>query len=290
MAAVARHSRMFPDPQMKPSLVTSLLFHGLIVAVTIIGLPHVKPELPPLPEAVAVELVNVDEITATNKPPENTARRPPPQQTKPEPPKRSMPQVTSKTPPKPAAPARPDSVDDIPVPQEPVEEETPKAAPPPPKPVQRPEVARPDAPPAEEEQQEDFQSLLRNLMPNEDPPVRGQDPQATGTTPPAPFAPRMSVSELDSLRRQLNQCWSVLAGARYAENLIVELQLIVNPDRTIRHVQIKDQLRYNTDRFFRAAADAAQRAVFRCSPLDLPPNKYDLWNTITVTFDPRKML
>ena len=64
----------------------------------------------------------------------------------------------------------------------------------------------------------------------------------------------------------------------------------MNPDRSVRDARIINQLRYNTDSFYRAAADSAMRAIFKCSPLDLPPKKYDLWKTITVTFDPRTML
>ena len=46
------------------------------------------------------------------------------------------------------------------------------------------------------------------------------------------------------------------------------------------------------DRFYRAAAESAMRAVQndKCSPLKLPPDKYDRWKEITLTFDPSKMV
>ena len=52
-----------------------------------------------------------------------------------------------------------------------------------------------------------------------------------------------------------------------------------------------DQGRYNRDSFFRAAADSARRAVFHphCNPLALPLDKYDIWKTIIIRFNPREM-
>jgi hypothetical protein len=60
----------------------------------------------------------------------------------------------------------------------------------------------------------------------------------------------------------------------------------------VQDAQIVDTMRYNSDTYYRAAADSALRAVRnpQCNPLDLPPQKYELWKTIVVTFDPRKML
>jgi hypothetical protein len=102
----------------------------------------------------------------------------------------------------------------------------------------------------------------------------------------------MTMSEMEAVRMQLGECWKLLAGARYAEDLVVEIKLTINPDRTVRDARIVDQIRYSQDSFFRAAADSAYRAVFQtaCNPLLLPPDKYNEWNTMTVRFDPREML
>ena len=45
----------------------------------------------------------------------------------------------------------------------------------------------------------------------------------------------------------------------------------------------------NSDPFFQAAADSARRALFNpgCQPLKLPLDKYDQWQTFTITFDPK---
>ena len=111
--------------------------------------------------------------------------------------------------------------------------------------------------------------------------------------PPAPrLAERVTISEEDALRRQLAGCWNVLSGAKYAEDLAVEVQVIVNPDRTVQNARIVDNGRYKRDPHFRAAADAAMRALRnpRCIPLDLPADKYESWRTTIIRFDPKDML
>jgi colicin import membrane protein len=41
-----------------------------------------------------------------------------------------------------------------------------------------------------------------------------------------------------------------------------------------------------SDPTFRAVAESARRAVDRCSPLQLPPDKYSLWRDIVMSFYP----
>jgi len=103
---------------------------------------------------------------------------------------------------------------------------------------------------------------------------------------------RLTISEEDALRRQISSCWNMPIGARDAENLIVEVLIEVRQDRTVSTAKIIDQMRMSTDPYFRAAAEAALRALRhpRCSPLDLPPDQYEQWKTIRFTFDPRDML
>jgi hypothetical protein len=100
------------------------------------------------------------------------------------------------------------------------------------------------------------------------------------------------VSEEDALRRQIAQCWNVPAGAKDIDKMVVEIYIAVNPDRSVKEVLIMDQARLATDKFFRAVAESAMRAVQnpRCSPLALPPDKYNDWKEIIFTFNPKDML
>ena len=45
------------------------------------------------------------------------------------------------------------------------------------------------------------------------------------------------------------------------------------------------------DPFFRSAAESALRAVLnrRCQPFKLPPEKYDIWKLMILSFNPKEM-
>jgi hypothetical protein len=101
----------------------------------------------------------------------------------------------------------------------------------------------------------------------------------------------VTMTEVDLVRRQIEQCWNVPAGAKNAENMAVAVRVDMNPDGTPRAVSIEDNARMQTDPYFRAAAESAKRAVLnpRCHPFKLPPDKYQRWQTMTVIFDPKEM-
>jgi hypothetical protein len=101
----------------------------------------------------------------------------------------------------------------------------------------------------------------------------------------------LSISEIDLARQQLARCWSLPAGAKDAEDLVIEIHAVMNPDGTVREARIVDQLRMQQDPFFRAAAESALRAALnpRCSPLRLPPEKYEQWKDMTLNFNAKEM-
>ncbi len=82
------------------------------------------------------------------------------------------------------------------------------------------------------------------------------------------------------------------AGARDAKDLVIEVKAAVNPDGTVREAAIVDTGRYAADPFFRAAADSAKRAVLnpQCSPLPVPPDKYEDWHNLDLFFNPKDLL
>ena len=101
----------------------------------------------------------------------------------------------------------------------------------------------------------------------------------------------LTMSERDSVRRQIEPCWNVPAGARDAENLVVDIRLRLNADGTVMTAELVDGARAARDTFFRAAAESALRAVLnpRCSPLRLPPKKYEEWKNMVLSFNPRDL-
>jgi hypothetical protein len=77
-------------------------------------------------------------------------------------------------------------------------------------------------------------------------------------------------------------------GARDAKELTPEFRVAMNADGTVSGAELLNDR--SDDPFFRAAADSARRALLNANchgPLKLPPDKYDLWQTFTITFDPK---
>lgn len=290
------------------SLFTSVIFHVAVVALMTVGIAFTPDREINLPPPITVEFAKMAELTQTPNP----TPKPPvqqPEEEKPEPPQKKEEK------PKPAA----TNTSDVPVaPVKEPEKEEPKPpeqeaeVKPAPKPEPKKEEKKPDPPPEtnkkaaekapepkEEEKpkedtkpKRDFGSVLRNLAENEpdnEAEVKDQDVAAVGQQ--APLGAQLTISELDALRRQLEGCWNVPIGAREVENMVIDVNMIVGPDRVVQQARIVDTSRYNSDSFFRAVADTAIRAVYSpsCSPLMLPEGKYETWKNIIVEFNPKEM-
>ena len=66
---------------------------------------------------------------------------------------------------------------------------------------------------------------------------------------------------------------------------IITLKISTNTDGTVRSVSIFDKTLYQKDKFFRATADAARRAVLDSSPLPLPKGKEKKFQNILMDFN-----
>lgn len=293
MSATATQEPRFElPPGMKGPLAFSGFFHIALVVIAIVGLPYFKAPPEPMTTTIPVEILPIAEMTTTNKiplkappKPEEEIKEKPIQKEKPptppkveevEPPKDLPKPVKEKPKPKPVTPPPP----------------TEKLAPPEEKPVEKPKEK-----PVEPQEQQQFDNLLKNLQDSEpvveDPTLpEAKDAETPAPAPEAAFSQTLTMSEADALAQQLARCWSLQAGARYAEDLVVDVRLIVSPEKRVLSATIADQWRYGQDSYFRAAADSAIRAVNspQCATLILPDGKYDLWKDILVTFDPKDML
>ena len=98
---------------------------------------------------------------------------------------------------------------------------------------------------------------------------------------------KMTISELELLKQQLYSCYTVPAALKGFEDMKVQVQIFINPDRTVKEAIIKNTSKMSTDPYFRTAGEAALRAFNhpKCSTLMLPEDKYDEWNEINFTFD-----
>ena len=100
---------------------------------------------------------------------------------------------------------------------------------------------------------------------------------------------RLAATILDAMRQKIESCWTIPAGAREAERLLIKIEIKLNQNGTLAAYPIL--LNSSSHPAFGAAARAAQAAVEACSPYDfLPPDKYAMWQDMILNFDPSQML
>ncbi len=90
-----------------------------------------------------------------------------------------------------------------------------------------------------------------------------------------------------AIQDHLRRCWLIDPGAQGAQDIVVEITVLLNQDGSVHTAEIVDAVRMVQDSYFRRAAENAKRAVKQCSPFQLPPDKYDVWRKLTLRFDPR---
>ena len=262
-------------------IVLSTVLHVLVVLSAFIVLPI--PEKISLPDyALPIDVITIDEFTRMTsqdpkpeiktdqaeemeKPPANIR-----QETAPPPPadnSDSMPLLY----PKPASTPKPHEADSMPEPVNLVGDVVPLARPRPTKTERKPLLDT---------------AAVQALL--------DKTPDLPEPTPPEPIADlppseRMSLSEIDAFRAQIRACWSVPAGAKNAESLVVRVrvQLDTSGRPIAKKVINRAQL---TDSFFLSAAESVLRAIERCQPYKMPPEKYESWRQMELNFDPSKML
>ncbi|HTQ34322.1 MAG TPA: hypothetical protein VMI30_09140 [Stellaceae bacterium] len=304
-------------------IAASAVMHAGILAAIIIGLPTLFRPAIPQDQPIAVELVTIAPETRATHPNPNTpkpnakpdipieaAPAPKPEPKPIPPPPSPMAPPSAEPPPQAAAPPAPPQPDILPPPPPPPPRPVEAPAPPPPPP--KPAPPRPKAEPKPEpvahtpsskpdtRKTDDaaFDSLLKNLtkapaLPQQD--AKPRRPQMAAAAPPssqpkAPLGSQLTASEIDVVREQLSRCWNINAGARDAKDLVVEIRASVQPDGTVTQATIVDQGRMS-DPLWRAAAESARRTFFnpQCTPLKLPPDKYQMWKDLVVDFSPRDL-
>jgi colicin import membrane protein len=102
-------------------------------------------------------------------------------------------------------------------------------------------------------------------------------------------AAQLSLSELEALRARLAQLWTIPAGAKDPQELVVLVRIKLNRDGKLAAPPVV--LSSGTSPLFMAARDSAIRALFRGQPYDmLKPEHYEQWKDVEITFDPRDMI
>lgn len=274
---------------MKRGVTISAVMHLVLLVLVIFGLPLFFDPKPLIePTAITVELLPISEVSNV-KPQVKTQPK--------------------KTPPKPT-PVKPVEKEKV-KPQPPTKQEkNPEPVVPKPEPVVAPEKPKEDKPKKEPEKpkepekekpkkddEEDLDAILKSVekTAQDTKPDKSESEAAENDAKDDNYDPTMplSIAERDMIRGQISKCWTPPMGAKDAEGLAALLRVTFEKDGSLIEVYLhkSQQGRYNSDSFFRAAADSAMRAVRACTPLKgMSQDKYGSWKDVELNFDPRDAL
>jgi outer membrane biosynthesis protein TonB len=299
----------------RDSYIYSGVLHLAIFLVAVFGLPQFWRDPPIEERPMVVDIVPIGE--KSNPPPlKDNKPQPEPQKAEPEPPKPEppKPEPPKPEPPKPPPPA-PTPPPPAPTPPPPKPEPAP-APKPEPKPEQpKPEPPKPEPKPEPPKKQktvtDELDSLLKSVEKKKPTPVDEIDKMLKAAEKAKPSVPEnkqatqtqaqavrgssshnpnepVSMTEMDRIRRAVEEKWHVPAGAKDADKLVVYIKVSVLPDGTVTGAQVRagdPMMMLNP--FYQAAADSARRAVLAASPLPIPANKYDQFKDFELAFNPK---
>jgi outer membrane biosynthesis protein TonB len=257
----------------------SLVLHGLIIAATLFTFSHRLDIIDQSAPVVPVDLVTLSNKTNVMA----TVRQAPKIQPeiKPAPP----------TPPTPVeAPAPPQDNSEAPPPPPDQAASEPVIEKPPPLPTPR---AKPQDTPKEDKKKFDVDNVLALLSKVAPAPSRTNARVASRTVQGIGDQTAMTADLQAMLLGMIKPCWSPPVGAPHPEDLIVDFDVVLNPDGSVaRPPQLLAQSSASAgDPYFRAAAEAARRAIYTCAPYKLPADRYGQWREISdFRFDPRQMM
>ena len=95
----------------------------------------------------------------------------------------------------------------------------------------------------------------------------------------------LSQTDINKIENHVRKFFNVSYAASELR-MVITLKISANLDGTVKRVQIIDESLYTKNKFYRATADAARRAVLDSSPLPLPKGKEKLFENIEFDFNP----
>ncbi len=309
------------DPELRQGALLSGGVHFVLLVIAFLGLPEWLHHEDPQPLVITLEMVPITGVTnvkPSDKPVTKPIKEPPVKTKAPPTPPASKPETAP--PPTPEEKVK-ELVREKTKPVEKEVEEKPDPKPvkkvEKPKPVEKPvekkekaeKPTRPkkETPKDEKKKKEDDDPSLDEVLkdvqnkarttedkdakPTKKPPVA--EANTTKSTAPYDSTQPLSLSERDAIVSQFVQCWNIPAGSANDYSLKVGIDVALKPDGSVIGAALAPEQRgrYGSDTAFRAAADSAVRAVYKCNPIKhLPTEKYNSWKEMRLNFDPSMQL
>lgn len=100
---------------------------------------------------------------------------------------------------------------------------------------------------------------------------------------------KLTMSEMDALRGQIQNNWSITPGMSDAADVRIRVTMQLDQNGDI--IGEPEVVATGGSASARTAlAGGARRAIMRSRPFKLPPEKYDAWSEVVVNFDPSEMM
>jgi hypothetical protein len=94
----------------------------------------------------------------------------------------------------------------------------------------------------------------------------------------------------DFIRAQVERRWYLNRAQMGANDWVVAIHIVLQPDGTVRRAQIVSTPRFLSNGAYHDFALSARNAVLLSSPLALPPGTYATAKDIVINFDARQAL
>ena len=231
------------------ALLSSLMLHGLICILIFIGLPQSPPPIMPPIRALPIKLVPVGTLTQS--------------------PKRAAIKHTKLKKKDTPRPLKKKAVSAIkPAPQSAKNE-----------PEIKPQAIEKPTKKVSKEAFDDVLGAVEDL------------PDEKGRAPKNAFdsdliSDKISLSELDALRQQIQRCWLVPPGVMTEKDLMVEVGVHLNVEAHVQKIIILNTPPPQKKAVFDVAAQSIHQALRapECTPLKLPKDKYTMWKYCVLRF------
>ena len=96
---------------------------------------------------------------------------------------------------------------------------------------------------------------------------------------------KLSITDINKIQNHVKKYWNVSYAASEVK-MVITLRISTNSDGSIKSVNIYNKALYQKNKFYRATADTARRAVLDSSPLPLPKGKEKKFKNFLFDFDP----
>ena len=101
----------------------------------------------------------------------------------------------------------------------------------------------------------------------------------------------MTSAERQQMLNALKGCWIVDPAAIGFGSISVTLAASLQPNGYVDRGSVRVVSPMPTPPEYRVAVESARQALLdtRCQPLPVPPQKYDAWRQVQITFNPQNM-